>query len=585
VSAIAVPSMIVAGSAAPSTRSRERVSETSVECQRAVICCAAPTQEPAMPTVYQNSSISLRRTGVLAGAVAVVVALAVPAGALAQVSFSAPTDYAVGEVPSSVVAADFDGDADPDLAVTNTESDDVSLLLGGSGGHFAAATGIPAGDYPYSVAVADVNADADLDLATANAVSYDVSVLLGGAGASFAAASDSPFSVGDNPLAVAVGDFNGDLDPDLAVPSQDLDNVSVLLGGAGASFAAAADSPFPVGGDNPISVAVGDFDGDSRSDLAIANYDSDDVSVLLGEGDGSFGEATSYDAGHLPASIAVGDFNGDSDPDLAIANAGGDSVSVLLGGSGGSFGAATDYSTGDQPWSVAVGDFNDDSDPDLATANYGSRSVSVLVGGAGGSFGAASNFTTGDGATAIAVADFDADNDSDLATANWDADNVSVLLNNSPPRPAAIPDATPPAAAPAVQRAPASTATEPAISRAWLGSRCVRRARSGRVRVPITMNLAHSGPVEIRIDRATKSKGRRTCPPAGRTPRPGHNTRFRTVTTIRRTPTQATAAAAVARRLTLNVRLTAGLYRLSMRAQQDNGQMSAPIYRYLRVVG
>jgi predicted NUDIX family NTP pyrophosphohydrolase len=527
-----------------------------------------------------NTSTSPWRASVLAGAVAVLVALAVPAGALAQVSFSGPINYAVGEVPSSVAAGDFDGDADPDLAVANTESDDVSVLLGGAGGAFAATTSISAGDYPYSLAVADFDDDADLDLATANAESNDVSVLLGGAGASFAAASDSPFSVGDNPLSVAVGDFNGDPAPDLAVANHDLDNISVLLGGAGASFAAAADSPFPAGGEKPISVAADDFDGDSRTDLAIANYDSGDVSVLLGEGDGSFGAATSYDAGDLPTSIAVGEFNGDADPDLAIANAGDDSVSVLLGTQGASFGAATDYSTGDQPWSVAVGDFNDDSDPDLAVANYGSRSVSVLVGGAGGSFGAATSFTADDGATAIAVADFDGDSDSDLAVANWHANNVSVLLNNRPPRPAA----TPPVAAPPVTAAPVTTA-EPAISRVWLGSRCVRRTRSGRVRVPITMSLARPARLEIQIDRATKSKGRRTCPQAGRPPRPGHKTRFRTVTTIRRTPTQAAAAAAVARRLTLKLRLPAGLYRLGVRAQLQSGQMSAPIHRYLRVVG
>jgi hypothetical protein len=544
-----------------------------------VVCCTASIQEPNMPTlVLYSSSTSRWRAGVLAGAVAVVVALAVPAGAPAQVSFSPPADYAVGEVPSSVVAADFDGDADPDLAVTNTESDDVSLLRGGSGGEFAAATSIAAGDYPYSVAVADFNADGDLDLATANAVSDDVSVLLGGAGASFVAATGSPFAVGENPLAVAAGDFNGDSDPDLAVANHDSDNISVLLGGAGASFAAAADSPFPAGGDGPISVAAGDFDGDSRSDLAVANHFSGEVAVLRAEADGSFGAAISYDAGALAASVAVGDFNGDSDLDLASANAGDDSVSVLLGGPGGSFGTATDYSTGDQPWSVAVGDFNDDSDPDLAVANYGSGSVSVLAGGVGGSFGDATSFPAGDGATAIAVADFDADNDSDLATANWGADTVSVLLNNRPTRS----DAMPPAAAPPA--APAATA-EPAISRVWLGSRCVRRSRSGRVRVPINMNLAHLGAVQIRIARAIHSKGRRTCPPAGRTRRPGHKTRFRTVTTIRRTPTQAAAAAAVTRRLTLNVRLTAGLYRLSVRAQQHNGQMTPPIYRYLRVVG
>ena len=157
-------------------------------------------------------------------------------------------------------------------------------------------------------------------------------------------------------------------------------------------------------------------------------------------------------------------------------------------------------------------------------------------------------------------------------TASTSSDNTVTFNSN-------------PAAGAAPPAGPETAAAEPAISRVWLGSRCVRRARSGRVRVLLNMSLARSGPVEIRIDRAIRSKGRRSCPQAGRTARPGHKTRLRTVTTIRRTPTQAAAAAALARRLTLNIRLTAGLYRLSVRTQLESGQMSAPIHRYLRVIG
>ena len=301
--------------------------------------------------------------------------------------------------------------------------------------------------------------------------------------------------------------------------------------------------------------------------------------MLLGDGDGRFGAPIDYDVGSDPESIAVGDFNGDSDPDLVTANYGSANVSVLLGEAGGSFRAATDYETGDGPYSVAVSDFDGDSDPDLAVANYFANDVSILRGGVGGSFGEATSLTADEGPTWVAPGDFDGDADPDLAVANWDSDNVSVLLNNRPPRPAAGPGTTSPAGTP-----PAAAGAEPPISRVWLGSRCVRRSRSGRVRVPINMSLARPAAVEIRIARAVKSKGRRSCPRSDRTRRPRHKTRFRTVTTVRRAPAQAVAAA-TARRITLNVRLTPGLYRLSVRVHLDGDRMSRPIYRYLRVVG
>src|SRR5205823_2155514 len=141
---------------------------------------------------------------------------------------------------------------------------------------FTGPTNVPAGNFPFSVAVGDFNGDSDPDLAVANFVSGGVSILLGSAGGGFTPAAGSPFPVGANPHSVAVGDFNGDSDPDLAVANSLSTDVSILLGGAGASFAPAAGSPYPVG-IFPHSVAVGDFNGDSDPDLAVANYESDDA--------------------------------------------------------------------------------------------------------------------------------------------------------------------------------------------------------------------------------------------------------------------------------------------------------------------
>src|SRR6266700_3502923 len=241
------------------------------------------------------------------------------------------------------------------------------------------------------------------------------------------------FAAGDGSVSVAAGDFDGDHDPDLAVANEFANfsgTVSVLLGGPGGSFAAAASV---LAGFFPFSVAVGNFNGDSDPDLAVANTGSGDVSVLLGGPGGSFGAATNFSVGNFasPVSVAGGDFNGDGRRDLAVANQSPDTVSVLLGSGTGSFGPPASFAVGTRPTSVAVGDFNGDGKPDLAVTNADSGNVSVLLGSGTGSFGAATNFAAGSGPSSVAVGDFNADGKPDLAVANVNSDNVSVLLNST----------------------------------------------------------------------------------------------------------------------------------------------------------
>src|SRR5881397_2620325 len=185
---------------------------------------------------------------------------------------------------------------------------------------------------------------------------------------SFIARGD--LEVGTNPRSVAVGDFNGDGRLDLAVTnasSYDVPGtVSVLLGNGDGTFQSALS--FAVGS-NPLSVAVGDVNGDGRLDLAVANYYSNDVSVLLGNGDGTFQPARTFRVGTYPSSVVVGDFNGDGRPDLAVANGNSNDVSVLLGNGDGTFQPALSFAAGTAPVSVAVGDINGDGRPDLAVAN------------------------------------------------------------------------------------------------------------------------------------------------------------------------------------------------------------------------
>jgi len=151
----------------------------------------------------------------------------------------------------------------------------------------AAGSPIPVGDGPFSVGVGDFTGDGRLDLAVANSQSDTVTILLGNGTGGFTPAVGSPISVGDFPSSVGVGDFTGDGRLDLAVANLNADTVTILLGNGSGGFSPAPNSPNPVG-DGPIFVAVGDFTGDGRLDLAVANVRGADVYTLLGDGSGGF---------------------------------------------------------------------------------------------------------------------------------------------------------------------------------------------------------------------------------------------------------------------------------------------------------
>src|SRR5215510_3491292 len=210
------------------------------------------------------------------------------------------------------------------------------------------------------------------------------------------------FGAGPDPVSVAVGDFNGDGIQDLAVANHEAydgpDGISVLLGNGDGTFQEAIN--FGSGGNVASFVAVGDFNGDGVQDLVVANsgdFDSGNISVLLGNGDGTFQAAVNFGAGNNPSSIAVGDFNGDGIQDLTVAHGffGSNSVSVLLGNGDGTFQEGVNYGTGFAPSFVAVADFNGDGVQDLAVANEGSNNVSVLLGNGDGTFQEAVNFGAG----------------------------------------------------------------------------------------------------------------------------------------------------------------------------------------------
>jgi hypothetical protein len=380
-----------------------------------------------------------RRGRLLLVAALVTLGVFVP-GSQALGSFGAATNVAVGENPSSVAIGDLNGDNNPDLAVANAGSDNVSVLLGAGTGSFGAATNFDTGNYPSSVAIGHLNGDSSADLAVANAASNNVSVLFGTGNGTFGVATN--FNVGIQPTSVAIGHLNGDSSADLAVANAASSNdVSVLLGIGNGSFVGGSFISYI--GLGASSVAIGKLNGDNNPDLAVANSFSSDVSVLLGTGAAQippggpggineFGAASNFPVGSRPASIVIGDLNGDTNSDLAVANEGSDNVSVLVGTGTGSFGAATNFAAGQNPQSLAIGKLNDDNKPDLAVANFRSNSVSLLPGTGTGSFGAATDFAAGQSPTSLAIGKLNDDNKPDLAVANFNSDNVSILLNGVP---------------------------------------------------------------------------------------------------------------------------------------------------------
>lgn len=237
------------------------------------------------------------------------------------------------------------------------------------------------------------------------------------------------YAAGTGPRMAALGDLNGDQRPDLAIPNANSDNISVFLGNANGTFGSATNVSVAAGS-GPQASAIADLNGDNQADLVVSNASTNNVTVFLGNGMGGFGTPTNFAVGMNPASILVADLNGDNKPDIITANFSGGNVSVLLNNGNGSFGAASNFNVGAGPRRMAVGDFTGDGKPDLAVPNSGADNVSLLVNNGSGSFAPAVNFGVGAGPHSAVAGDFNGDGRLDLAVANSGTTTVSVLLGN-----------------------------------------------------------------------------------------------------------------------------------------------------------
>ena len=235
------------------------------------------------------------------------------------------------------------------------------------------------------------------------------------------------YATGDVSRSVVMTDLNDDGVPDLIVVNQGDDSVSILLGNGDGSFLSAVHHSV---GSGPRSVAVGDLNDDGAPDMAVANEINDNVSILLGNGDGTFHNVGDYYISAGPSAVRMGDLDGNGTLDLAVATSGSWNVSVLLGNGYGSFIGPVTYGCLGTSVSLAIGELNGDNAPDLLVALQDNDGVSVLLGNGDGSFRSA-GFNDA-GAVPIWVTPQDLNNDTlqDVVVANFSWDNVSVLLGN-----------------------------------------------------------------------------------------------------------------------------------------------------------
>jgi hypothetical protein len=368
-------------------------------------------------------------------------------GEITSSDFSAKVDFTPGLNPFSVAIADLDDDGKADLAVTNYGSNSVSVFRNTSSigsVSYAAKIDHTTDSAPLSVATGDLDGDGKADLAVTNGNTVSVFRNTCSSGIiSFATKVDISST---NPTSVAIGDLDGDGKADIVVTNENSNTVSVFRNTGSSGVISFAAQVVFTAGTTPISVAIGDFNGDGKADLVVANVNSNTVSVFRNTGNtGIISYAAKEDLAVAtnPYSVAIGDLDGDGKADLAVANFSSNIVSVFRNnGSSGtiSYAPKVDFITGDNPYLVRIGDLNGDGKPDLVVANYASNTVSVFrntVSTGIISYAAKVDLATGSTPNSVGIGDLDGDGRADLAVANYNGSTVSIIRNNpvfvSPP--------------------------------------------------------------------------------------------------------------------------------------------------------
>ena len=356
------------------------------------------------------------------------------------------TSYNVGIGPVAITSGDFRNVGLQDLAVVNEIDNTLTILQNQGTGTFlqaglpislgTARTSAPA--VAPSIASAVLTSSGFHDLLITDPVTNDVQVLLSNGDDTFKEATNSPIAVGKQPNSIVLGDFNADGNQDFTVVNFTDSTLSLFLGNGDGTFKQATGSPFPLPttATGPIAMTSADFNSDGNLDLAIVNQTTNNVTILLGNGNATFNLATGspFAVGKFPVAVATGDLNSDGHSDLVVVNQTDNTASVLLGNGDGTFTAATNspLATGQAPSAVAIADFNGDGVPDIAVTDPQTDSASVFLGLGQGLFATPFELPVGTNPTAILAASLSGASLPDVAITNdpsGTAGQVTVLLS------------------------------------------------------------------------------------------------------------------------------------------------------------
>lgn len=330
--------------------------------------------------------------------------------AITQLSLSS-TDYTLGNGPVQGVTGDFNHDGKLDVAVINYVDGTVSVMLGHGDGTFAVLP--PFSPFPpnvlLSMAIGDFDGDGNEDIAILTGGVAPVAAILMSNG-------DGTFTVGPptkvrvdphvNPAQIVAGDFNGDGKLDVAISDQQGEHVMVLKGNGKGALGLPQLTNMKAPGFNPVWMAVGDFNGDGKLDIAVTEPLAGYLSILLGHGDGYFSESLiPFPAGNSPNQVLAADLNHDGKVDLVVTNGG--NIFVFLGKGDGTFHALPKFPVPQEAGAITLGDFNGDGKLDLAAIFR--NHMSIMAGNGNGTFQTPQVFDVPQDSEWITAGDFNND--------------------------------------------------------------------------------------------------------------------------------------------------------------------------------
>lgn len=340
----------------------------------------------------------------------------------------------LGSRPGDLAVGDLNKDGRLDVLTCN-DDDSVKVLLHDGRGGLVPAPGSPIKAAAHLLELGDVNNDRNLDLALTHHDSLGVQIFLGTGNGRFSPAPGSPFIVHPGDKAhnhgLNLSDLNSDGNLDITTSNQDDHSVSVLLGNGRGSFTPAAGSPFAVGR-APYPHAIGDVNRDGHLDVVTPNVGSDNVSVLLGNGRGEFRAATNspFSVAGRPFYMAIGDVNGDGNADLVTTHDDITLMTTLLGdGRGGFTPRSSPFDLGRRGYAIVAADIMGDARTEVIVGLLGRDSLLVLLSNEGGGYTLAAGSPYRAGLNPkIAIADFNGDGKRDIIAAGNETSDLTVLL-------------------------------------------------------------------------------------------------------------------------------------------------------------